>query len=275
MKGIKFGTAGIPLSAKRNESLSGIKRVFELDLDAMELEFVQGVRMRVESAIHLRDVSESLGVLLTAHAPYYINLASTDEKKVEASIERIFRSAEVLDAAGGYSVVFHAAFFQGRPMEKVMEMVENAMKELMKRVEDAGLDVWIRPETTGKLSQFSGLDDLIELSQGFESVMPCIDFAHLHARSGGKCNSHDEFCSVLDRLEDGLGKDALREMHMHLSGIEYGPKGEKRHLPLGESDLNWMGLMDCLKERQVSGVLISESPILEMDAVRVKEYYLD
>ena len=104
--------------------------------------------------------------------------------------------------------------------------------------------------------------------------MPCVDFAHLHARSGGKCNSEEEFCSVLDRLEDGLGKDALRQMHIHVSGIEYTEKGERRHLPLEESDLKWKELMECLKKRRVAGVLISESPILELDALRMKDYYL-
>ncbi len=273
MDGLLFGTAGIPLSSPSRNSLSGIVQVSELRLDAMELEFVRGVRMSEETALRTGKLASGKNIVLTAHAPYFINLASTDGKKAEASIKRIVDTARITYAAGGWSVVFHAGFFQKREKKAVYHAIRRALESVTGTLDDEGIDLWIRPETTGKPSQFSGLDDLIELSSGFDRMLPCVDFAHLHARSAGKCNTYEEFCSVFDRISDALGKQALKEMHMHVSGIDYTEKGERRHLALQDSDMNWKSLLDCMKDRRIAGVLISESPLIEQDALRMKYYY--
>ncbi len=272
---LRFGTAGIPISSEKRDGVSGILRVRELNLSAMELEFVRGVGMKKETAKKLGDVAKKNDVLLTSHAPYFINLASNDEKKVEASIKRLLDTARICYLAGGYSVVFHAGFFQDMPPKRAYGRVRLGIKNVVDVLNDEGIGVWVRPETTGKPSQFSGLEDLIAISQEFENVLPCIDFAHLHARSAGRYNSEKEFCAVMDMMEGGLGKESLRNMHIHMSGIEYTEKGERRHIPLEESDMKWKELMKCLKKRKVAGVVISESPLIEEDALRMKNYYLN
>ncbi|MCH8329285.1 MAG: hypothetical protein IIB81_02745, partial [Nanoarchaeota archaeon] len=133
--------------------------------------------------------------------------------------------------------------------------------------------IWIRPETTGKGSQFGNIDEILRLSQEFNNVMPCVDFAHVHARSGGKYNSYKEFCSILENIEKSLGKKGLENMHIHFTGIAYGEKGEKHHLNLKESDLKYKELVKALKDYKVNGVAISESPNIEGDALLVKGVY--
>jgi len=113
------------------------------------------------------------------------------------------------------------------------------------------------------------------MSKAIENVQPCIDFAHLHARPGdGSMNSHDEWYTVLKSYEKALGKKALKRLHVHLSGIEYGPKGEKNHLALGESDLKVNFLFQALKEFNCAGRILCESPIMEEDALNMKKAWM-
>ena len=274
VSGLLFGTAGIPLSTpKPAGSVNGVLRVRELGLDAMELEFVRGVKMGDDLAHKVRSVSEAAKVVLTAHAPYYINLNSPEKAKVEASINRVLETARVAHKAGGWSIVFHPAYYGKDSAEVVYDRVKEALKKIVETLRDEGVSVWVRPETSGGLAEFGGLEEVVRLSQEIENVLPCVDFAHIHARSRGKYNSYEEFAQIFNYLEKELGKEVLKNMHMHFSGIEYGDKGEIKHLNLQESDFKYVELARALKDYSIEGVIISESPNIEGDALLLKETY--
>jgi deoxyribonuclease-4 len=133
-----------------------------------------------------------------------------------------------------------------------------------------GVDIRLRPETSGRASQFGTLDEVIALSAELDGMAPCIDFAHLHAYAGAM-NSYDEFAGVLETIRRELGAEALADMHIHTSGIHYGSKGELNHLNLDESDLDYVALLRALKSFGVGGKLICESPNREADAIVMKE----
>ncbi len=270
---LHFGTAGIPLSTPRKTSAEGIKRVRELGLEAMELEFVRGVKMSRASASEIRTIAGEMGVVLTVHAPYYINLNSRDQAKLRASIDRILDSARIGSEAGAFSVVFHPAYYGSDTPQETYNRVRDALKYIIKTLRDEGIEIWIRPETMGGLAEFGDLEELISLSEELEMVLPAIDFAHLHARSLGKYNTYGEIAGVLEEIERRLGREALDSMHIHISGIEYGKKGEIKHLNLEESDLNYVEILRALKDFRVKGVVISESPNIEEDAMLMKKKY--
>ncbi|MEM4043546.1 MAG: TIM barrel protein [Sulfolobales archaeon] len=268
-----FGTAGIPLSTSKKTSQAGIIRVRELGLDAMELEFVRGVKMSMETALEVKKIAEENNVVLTVHAPYYINLNSSDSSKVRESAERIIQSARVGFAAGAFSVVFHAGYYGGDTPGKAYQRIKNTVKEISRAVRDEGIEIWLRPETMGGLAEFGDLEEIISLSEEIEGIQPAIDFAHLHARSIGRYNTYEEISSVLELIERRLGREALERMHIHMSGIEYGRRGEIKHLNLEESDLNYRDILKALKDFKVYGVVISESPNIEDDAILMKKTY--
>ncbi|USS40630.1 TIM barrel protein [Thermococcus aggregans] len=270
---LRFGTAGIPLSTPKPSTITGIEQVRKLGLDAMELEFVRGINIKPELAKKIKYVAQKNDVLLTAHAPYYINLNAREKAKVEGSKQRIIQSAERLHEAGGWSVVFHAGYYLNQDPAKVYEKIKNEIKDIVRVLQDKGIDVWIRPELTGKPTQFGSLEELIKISQEVEQVLPAIDFAHCHARHNGKYNSAEEWREMLSLIENELGREALDNMHIHISGINYSEKGERNHLNLQESDLKWEDLLRVLKEFRVKGVVISESPNIEGDALLMKKKY--
>ena len=273
MKELLFGTAGIPINAKGSNTEEGVEEVRKLGLDAMELEFVRSINITKEKAPNIKKSAEKNKIVLTCHAPYFINLNSLEKPKYYASINRILNSARIANACGAYSVCFHPGFYQKSTKEEAFERIKNAIKEISKTLKKENNNIWIRPETTGKESQFGNIDEILRISQEVENVMPCIDFAHFHARTNGKYNSYNEFKEILEKIEKNLGKNSLQEMHIHITGIAYGEKGERHHLNLKESDLKYKELLKALKDFNVKGVVISESPNNERDALMMKNLY--
>jgi len=272
MSGLLFGTAGTPCSTPQNSTISGIERIAELGLDCMELEFVQGVRMGEQTAGQVAEVAAREGIRLSAHAPYYINLNAREPEKVTASQGRILQTARIASLCGARSVAFHAAFYLGDPPEKSYDTVKKYLAETLGQLKQEDNQVLLRPEVMGKPTQFGTLEEIFRLSKELKGVAPCIDFSHWHARTG-TANSYPEFASVLQQADDWLGRAALDNMHIHVSGIHYGAKGERNHLNLKESDFNYTELLQALKDYQAKGLVICESPNLEEDALLLKETY--
>jgi len=272
MNGLLFGTAGIPHSTKIRSTSSGIKRIAELGLGCMEIEFVRGVKMNEASAHMVADEAAKTGVKLSAHAPYYINFNSHEPEKIEASQTRLLQTARIALLCGAESVVLHTAFYLGEPPEKVYNTVKKHLGETVAQLKKENNQVWIRPEIMGKPSQFGTIEEIIRLCTELDGLAPCIDFSHWHARTN-TFNSYDEFASILLQIEKRLGRAALDNMHIHVSGIAYGSKGETRHLNLEDSDLQYSELLRALKDYEAKGTVICESPNLEEDALLLQETY--
>ncbi|WP_407307762.1 TIM barrel protein [Desulfosporosinus sp. SB140] len=268
-----FGTAGVPLSSADRSSEGGVRRIHELKLDAMELEFVQGVRMGEEKARKVGAVAKEEGIALSCHGPYYINLNSREPEKIAASRDRIIHTARISKLLGVRSVIFHPAFNHEDSSDVVLARVVRELTITREILDAEGNDVILRPETTGKGTQFGDLEQTIRIAQEVPGVLPCIDFSHLHARTNGRFNSYDEFCQILFVTANRLGDRWVKNVHFHISGIEYGAKGEKRHLVLKESDLKFEELMKACHSFGVEGLAICESPNLEEDALLLQQTY--
>jgi deoxyribonuclease-4 len=269
-----FGTAGVPNStAKKNNPVEGVKRIHELGLDCMQLEFAHGVRMKEEVSSALRKVSYELGVPLTSHGPYYINLNAREQDKIDSSVERIIQTAKISDLCGAESMTFHAAFYMKDSPYDVFDLVEKSLNVIEERLSRLDIEIELRPELTGKTSQFGSLEELISLSKSVASCKPCMDFSHLYARTGS-VNDYKGFCDTLETLKNELGANALKEMHIHISGISSNSKGDLKHLNLEKSKFNWKDLMKALKDMDCRGYVVCNSPNLEADAAMLKQYYM-
>lgn len=271
-KRLNFITAGMPLRTGKGSYPDAFDILKEMDLDGMELEFVHGVRMKDEHREFVKEMSKDF--IITAHGPFYINLNSQEPDKIDASVQRIIDTAAVASKAGAFSITYHAAFYMGKDKQTVYNQVKTQTKRIIDILEQEKIKVWIRPETTGKATQWGDLEEIIKLSKEFEQVLPCVDFSHLHARSVGKYNTYDEFSKILEQIGKKLGQYALDNFHGHLAGIEYTAKGEKQHLNLENSDMNYKDLIKALKEFDVKGALVCESPNIEDDCKLLKNYYL-
>lgn len=269
MDKLLFGISGLPLGEdeKKFTYKTGIEYLKNYGLDAMELPFVRSVNVTDKNKDGILKAREENDFYLSAHGSYFINLNAEEEEKQEKSLERIIKGAEALQKVGGRSLIFHPGFY----LKKSKEETLNKIKENLSKLPYFGVDY--RLETTGKGTQFGSLEELVSLCKDLPHCKLCIDFSHLHARYNGALKNYDDFANILKYIENNLGKDALEDLHMHLSGINYGPKGEKNHLPLLESDFNYEACLKALKNFNVKGCLICESPILEKDAILLKETF--
>lgn len=238
----------------------------------MEIEWVRNVPVSQGRMEEIRSVAEGLGLALTVHAPYYVNLNSPEKATLAASKTRVLRALEMAETAGAVSVCVHAAFNLKMEPEKVYGNVTKAVGEIMEKKAQLFPHVNLALETMGKHAQFGTLEEVLRISKEY-GIYPCVDFAHIHARYQGKFNTAAEWDALLDHYQEALGKEALREMHIHYSGINYGPSGERNHLRLEQSDANWKDFLRVLKKRKVGGILVCESPESEKDTLLMQKVY--
>ncbi len=271
----KIGTAGIPHSSKKKSIISGIERIKELGLSAMEVEFVYGVKISEEKAMEIRSFADSLGIKLSVHAPYYINLNAQTEEKEKKSIEMLLETVRISKSMGAQTVVFHPGYYHGDKKKAFKKIKKNLALVISTLKAELISPEILHPETMGKTSQFGELEEIIQLIQdtGLETNL-CVDFAHIHAREG-KYNSYDEFYKIIRKIKTRLGKDFIKRIHIHISGIEYGKGGEKYHLNLDDSDFRYDEWAAVLKNCEVEGTIIIESPNLEEDALKIKGLLLE
>ncbi|SHN60149.1 TIM barrel protein [Desulfitobacterium chlororespirans] len=269
MEKLLFGISGLPLGdgTKRFNYATGIHYLKSIGLDAMELLFVRSVNVTDNNKGAILEAKRKEGFYLSAHASHYINLNSNDIAKRNQSITRIIDAAEGLAKVRGRSLVFHPGFY----MSDSKEAAYAAIKSNLMRLSSCGIDY--RLETTGKGSQFGTLEELVSLCQEVPSCKLCLDFAHIHARSNGGLKGYDDFAGVLKHVLDHLGRTALEDLHIHMGGIRYTAKGERSHAPLLESDFNYQECLRAIKDYGVRGCIIAEGPLLERDALLLKETY--
>jgi len=272
---IIFGTVGAPQSTpkKPGGSPGAITHIRALKLDALELAWVQSVTATDKSCAAIRAAAEEHGVALSVHAPYFINL-NAGGQQWPASRERLMKAARAGFKAGATDIVFHPGTYFNQPPEQVYEIARGRLAEVLAELRAEGNTVTLRPETMGKSALFGTLEEVIQLARDIDGVLPCLDLAHLHARRGdGSFNSYAEFLGALKLVAAGLGQRGLRQVHLHLSGIEYGPKGERHHLLLKEADLKYRDLLRALVDVGAAGRIVCESPTQEDDALLLQKTY--
>ncbi|MGJ3237493.1 MAG: TIM barrel protein [Anaerolineae bacterium] len=259
---LHFGTVGSPQTTPRSGTQAAISHMVDLGLHHLEIAWTRSVRVGDDTCANIQQTAQKHAITLSVHAPYFINLNSQTREKMAASDERLLTAARKGYLAGARDIVFHPGSYHRQPPEQVYEHVKEKLIELTTILREEGTDVILRPETMGKQANFGNLAEIVELSAEIEGVLPCIDWAHCHARRGdGTFNSYDEFAGALNLIRDKLGEDVLHhQMHCHMSGIAYTPKGEKAHIPLYEADFDYLALLQALIDFKVGGTVAVEAP---------------
>ena len=272
----QFGTVGSPLATpkKPGGSVGAIEFSRSIGLDTLELGWVQSVRVTETTCALIKGKAAEQKVSLSVHAPYFINLNASEEEWSK-SRKRLMDAAHYGNLAGATDIVFHPGSYFGNDPAVVLKVAIPRLKACVKELRKAKNPVTLRPETMGKSAMLGSFEDTLEMSRAIDGVQPCLDFAHLHARPGdGTMNTIKEWTRILEAYQAALGQEALKSLHIHLSGIEYGPKGEKNHLALDKSDFKLKALFKVLKDFGCGGRILCESPIMEEDALILKKTWM-
>ena len=248
---IRIGPAG----SEGKGNLEGVKKVARMGLDCMEVEFTYGVRMSLDEAKRIGELARAKGIVLSVHAPYYINLASDEEEKVIASKQRILASCERAHALSAQNVVFHPGFYQKKTAAKTYDLIKKEILSIRDEISKKQWNVTLCPEVTGKPSQFGSLEEILKLMKDTGCGIT-VDFSHLYARQQGQI----DYAGVLKVLP--------KKFHAHFSGIEFGQKGERRHMVTKKKFFE--PLANQLLDRKLDITLINESPQPYKDAAMMK-----
>lgn len=271
---VRFGPAGIPIQCDGRSTLDGVRCCAALGLEAMEMEFVQGVRMKEDAAGEIKLLAKKLSISLSSHAPYFINMCSKDKVKVANSIRNLFEAARATFWCGGHITVFHPGFYQELQKEEAYNIAKKHLLDAQEKITAAGINgVILGAETVGKKSAFGGFEETVRLAKELSFVQPVLDFAHMHARRDFTIKGEEEYRKIFHILEKELG-NYVNHFHSHFSEINYSSKGERNHLPLGtNNEPPFKPLMKVLVENGYAGTIICESPKLDFDAIKMQEEY--
>ena len=279
---VRFGPAGQSdafNASGRRGAHEAVQWAAETGLDAWEMAFGHGVYLKKEACGTVRSAAEEKGVTLSAHAPYYVNLANPDPEKRLRSFRYLEETAETLLACGGREIVVHTGSGMKQDRGDAIELIREGLREILLRLEDSGLsDARLCPETMGRPGQIGDLDEILDLCLTDGRLIPCVDFAHLHALTRGAMDAPEAFERTLDRAEEILGAERARGMHMHFSTIEYALGGEKRHRTFAETEYgpDYRHLTPLLAERKYRGIMICECKgTQDADAALMKRAYME
>lgn len=269
---LRFGPAGVPHSSARPGTEHGIRRAHELGLGCLEMAWGNGIRMGDATAARIAAAARETGLGLTAHAPYFLNLAGAGDVAV-ASEKRLLDAARLAGRCGATSVVFHAGWYGTLGPRAASRRIVSALRRITRRLRDEGVAVELRAELTGRSTQAGTLEEIVDWSAEIAGVAPCIDFSHHYARGGGAANRYEDFRGLLDVVRARLGPGAIASLHVHLSGITYGTGGERHHTPLTKSRFRWREALRALRDAGAGGRVIGESPEIERDALRLQRAF--
>lgn len=268
---IFLGPAGVPLACKERSTTAGVRCVSELGLNAFECEFVRRVGMNNEAAKEVGDLAERLGVRLSVHCPYFVNLCSSDKEKLEASKKRILDSVERASFMRADIAVFHPGFYGSLSKEEAYEAVKESCLDILDRMRSKGIkDVSLGLETTGKQTAFGTLEEIVRICGEVKGCAPVVDWAHIYARNAGRIDYARVFVE--------LRPLKLKHLHTHFTGVEFttvedGKGNEKHHLEIKSNKPPFKPLAEEILRRRMDITIISESPILEKDALEMKRVF--
>ena len=277
---IKFGPAGNAQSfaeAGFKATVDAPRWLHEMGLNAYEYQCGRGVNIGEETARKIAAQAALHDISMSLHAPYYINLSNRDEERVQKNIGYVLASCQAATWLGADRIVVHTGGVGKQSRTKAFENTKKNVRDILNSVEQAGYTTTICLETMGKQSVIGSAEEIFELVALDDRLLPCIDFGHLNARTCGKCSTEEEFAQVLDLMENTIGTERARVFHSHFSHIEYGPKGEVRHLTFADEQYgpDFAPLAKLIAQRGWTPRFICESAGTQAeDAKQMMDIYL-
>ncbi len=245
-----FGVAGFPVNFFKSPYGKNRDNIFKwlnsLDLNILELQCTYGIRMKEEQAIRYRKLAEESKIILTIHAPYYINLGSLNDDVVNNSKKEIIKAIELAKLLGVKRIIFHPGGGYGKDRDTAIINIIRVLNEIKEEVDIK--DIKLYPEIGGKINSLGSLDEIIRICKDVDYAMPCLDLAHLHARENGSLKNEEAIIDVFNKVERELSSFHLKNAHFHMYPVDYTDSGEKVHKAFGDKVTGQLNVFDDINE---------------------------
>lgn len=225
--------------------------------DALELPFVHDFPWKERRCRTFGELAAERNVALSVHAPYFAVLTVDDPDKRKLTLAALEHTMKLGKALGAHTIVAHTGYVKDRSPEELHELVDDGLRTIEPKVRHLGVALGL--ETSGTDRAFGSLGDIALIAQRFSFVRPVIDWAHVHAKSGGALTSKEAYLSVIDFLRSSFPGWAIDPLHTQFTDNLFGPSGEIKHIPYGEGTLRSSHLAEAAVEAGVRMIVISEA----------------
>jgi deoxyribonuclease-4 len=277
---IKFGPSGNSKSfydMGLTTTLQTPKYLHDMGLEAFEYSFGRGNFFSMETGEAFGAEFAKYNIEVSVHAPYFINLANTEQDKIEKSIGYVLSSLKRVKAMGGKRCIFHVGSVGKRLREESFAETLKNTGFLLAAVYDAGYgDMILCPETMGKINQIGTVDEILQICKTDKIFIPAFDFGHINSREKGLLKTKDDYKIIIDKIFAALGEERAKNIHIHFSKIQYGAGGEIRHLTMDDTIYGpeFEPLAEVLYQYKMTPVVLSESDGTQAeDALKMKNIY--
>ena len=277
---IKFGPAGNCKTFYEDgykRTLEAPKWLSEHGLDAYEYSFGKGFTLPDDTAAKIGEEMKKYGITVSIHAPYYINFATPTDEMAEKSYYYVIESLRKLRLMGGNQLVVHPASQGKMTREEAVELTKKRLEVLKQKIIENGYDdMFVCLETMGKSAQIGTYEEILDFCKIYDRFLPTFDFGHINALTHGTLKTYDDYKKIIDKSIEVIGLERTKLAHIHFSKIEYGSKGEIKHLTLEDSIFGpeFEPLARVLKDYNLDCVVICESrEYMGRDAMILKSIY--
>lgn len=279
-KMVRFGPSGNDDTFYQEgfkKSVEAPKWLADKGLSAYEYSLAKGVNLKDDTAIAIGEEAKKYDIAISIHAPYYINFANPSEEMAEKSYGYVLASLRVLKLMQGNHLVVHTATDGKLSRQEALELVKKRLPILVSKIQEAGYDdLYICLETMGKQAQIGTYEEIIDLCTIYDHFMPTFDFGHINALTQGSLKTMEDFEKIVLRSFEKLGEYRTKNMHVHFSKIEYGSKGEIKHLTFEDTMYGpeFEPFAKVIKKYHLTPTIICESKgTMALDAVKMKNIY--
>lgn len=277
---IKFGPAGNCKTFYEDgykRTIEAPKWLSEHGLDAYEYSFGKGFTLPDDTAVKIGEEMKKYGITVSIHAPYYINFATPTDEMTEKSYYYVIESLRKLRLMGGTQLVVHPASQGKMTREEAIELTKKRLEVLKQKIIENGYDdMYVCLETMGKSAQIGTYEEILDFCKIYDRFLPTFDFGHINALTQGTLKTYDDYKKIIDRSIEVIGLERTKLAHIHFSKIEYGSKGEIKHLTLEDKVYgpDFEPLAKLLKDYDLNCVVICESrEYMGRDAMILKNIY--
>jgi deoxyribonuclease-4 len=280
---VRFGPSGNDVLFWEQGGKSSVNApawVRNLGLRAFEVNFGRGLRLSEKMAAAIGEESQKHDVLISAHAPYFINLASEDPAAIQKSYGYIARSLELLRIMGGRDLVVHIGSQGDLDRDTAINNCKKNLKWVIEKLEKSGFSDFpyrICIETMGRYRAVGNYREICDICAVSDRVFPTIDFGHINCLLQGELQKNPaKFGEIMDYCTEKLGRAKMQNVHIHFSGIKFGPRGELAHTVIDDPKFGipFAPLARYIKQHKLTPTIICESAgIMAQDAVKLKKVF--
>ncbi len=280
---IRFGPSGNSVSfyeEGHKKTLEAPKWLKERNLDAFEYSFGKGYILSSESAKQIGDEFKKEGIAMSIHAPYFINFANPSEEMYEKTKGYIRTGIKFLHLMSADRLIFHTASCGKTSREEAIALTRARLTQFIDELDKEGLlnGIYLCPETMGKTMQIGTYKEIIDFCTINPRLIPTFDFGHINALTQGGLKTKEDYKKIFSYCREKLGEERTKICHIHFSKIEYGGKGEIRHLNFDDNKYgpDFQPLAEAIKEENLTPRIICESAgNMAEDAAEMKRIYFN